>query len=267
MSDGELRGTETTPLPHGPGQRLRAARLAQGLDVVDIAQRTRIPQRHIETIENGDYAALPSVTYAVGFARAYARAVGVDEAGIASAVRDELAGAPERRIMVPAYEVEEGARAPSRGLVLTGVIVAVLLIAGLGLYYGTNLFRGDGGAPAETAAVTEPASTEVAPAPAAPTPPPAPTGQVALTAKGEVWLHVTDAGNATLFIGTMKAGDRFDIPATANGPMVTVGRPEELTVTVGGQPVAPLGPAGRPVNDVPLDAASLTARQAAPSAP
>ena len=52
-----------------------------------MAARTRVPLRHLEAIEQGAYEALPSQTYAVGFARAYARAVGLDE--VATAAHDE----------------------------------------------------------------------------------------------------------------------------------------------------------------------------------
>ena len=48
----------------GAGGRLRRAREAQGLSRADIAQRTRIPERHLAAIEQGDFAALPARTYA-----------------------------------------------------------------------------------------------------------------------------------------------------------------------------------------------------------
>ena len=36
-----------------------------------------------------------------------------------------------------------------------------------------------------------------------------------LTATDEVWLRVYDADNKTLYLGTMKPGERFDVPAGA----------------------------------------------------
>ena len=81
-------GQNAVPAPtERAGDILRTAREAQGLSVADIATRTRVPLRHLEAIEASDYSVLPSSTYAVGFARAYARAVGVEEVPIAQMVR------------------------------------------------------------------------------------------------------------------------------------------------------------------------------------
>ena len=85
-------------------------------------------------------------------------------------------------------------------------------------------------------------------------------GQVRLTANDEVWLRVYDADNKTLFLGTMKPGDHFDVPADARGPMINVGRPDKLAVTLGDRPVAPLGDGSHAIKDVKVDAASLAGR-------
>src|SRR3546814_18204533 len=64
---------------HRPGDKLRLAREAMHVDVEEIAARTRVPVRMLKSLEQGDYAALPGSTYCIGFSRAYARAVGLDE--------------------------------------------------------------------------------------------------------------------------------------------------------------------------------------------
>ena len=47
--------------PHQrPGQRLRHAREAAGLDRAAIAERTKIPERLIQAIEDGNFAAMPA---------------------------------------------------------------------------------------------------------------------------------------------------------------------------------------------------------------
>ena len=58
--------------------------------LADVAAKTRIPQRHLEAIERDDFNALPSTTYSVGFARAFARTVGADEVAVAALVRSQL---------------------------------------------------------------------------------------------------------------------------------------------------------------------------------
>ncbi|TPG56630.1 helix-turn-helix domain-containing protein [Sphingomonas glacialis] len=249
--------------PKTAGDTLREAREAQGLSLAEVAARTRIPVRQLEAIETGNYAALPSITYSVGFAKAYARAVGVDEVAIAREVRGASDQPSAKRTNYEAYEIDEPSRVPPRGLAITALLIAVVVVIGAVLFYGTTLFRGDG-EPVSTPA-TESANT-IAAAPVAAPSPSVPSGAVVLTATDEVWLRIYDKANTTLHLGTMKAGESYTVPADAVGPMINVGRPDKLQVTVGGTAVAPLGDGKRAIKDVPLDAAALTARGTAPVA-
>ena len=77
---------------HGTvGSQLKAGRERLGLSLSDIAAQTRVPTRHLESIEQSDYGALPGQTYTLGFARSYANAVDMDAAAISYALRLELA--------------------------------------------------------------------------------------------------------------------------------------------------------------------------------
>ena len=124
-----LPSEEATLFPKTAGEKLREARETLGLSLAEIAARTRVPVRQLEAIELGNYAALPSITYSVGFAKAYARAVGLDEVSVAREVR----GASDqpnavRRTEYEAYEIDEPSRVPTRGLAVGTLIVAVLLL-------------------------------------------------------------------------------------------------------------------------------------------
>jgi len=253
---------EATLFPARVGDKLRAARVAVGLELPVIAERTRIPQRHLEAIESSNYSGLPSITYAMGFAKAYARQVGLDEVAIARDLRAELADAPaDRAAPVPAYEFTGPVRVPPRGLALFGVVLALLVIVGGGIWYGTDWFRG--GAPAPNVTPIEPTPTPTPPAPApAVTPTPVSGGQVRLTATDTVWVRVYDAGGKTLFEKTMNAGDAYDVPADANQPMINVGRPDLLAITINGSAIPPLGTAEHAIKNVVLTAEALRARAA-----
>ncbi|MHA6721797.1 helix-turn-helix domain-containing protein [Sphingomonas sp. RS2018] len=262
MSDSEASDIRPDA-PSRPGEALRAAREARDFDLGEIAQRTRVPQRHLESIEAGRYSDLPSMTYAIGFGRAYARAIGLDEVAIARDIRAEIANSWDRPgVSAPVYEVEDVSRTPSRGLVMGGVVVALLLLAGLYLFYGTTLFRGNGSTPAD------PVVAQQAQAPAAPVAAPTPAGppQVTLTANDEVWVRIYDAADTTLLMKTMAPGERYDVPPAATGVKINVGRPDKLAITVGGQAVAALGDGRVPLKNVSLAAADLRARQGAPAA-
>ena len=254
-------GQPATPEPPRDAKAmLRDAREASGLTLAEIAARTRVPIRHLEAIEAGNYAGLPSPTYAVGFARAHARATGADEVAMARQVRAELDQLGPRTPEYVPYETADPARVPSRGVAIVGVGIALAILILVGLLYGTNLFRGNstGDQAAVDQIATAPAAAPAAPTPAAATP--ATGGQVTLAATDEVWLRVYDADNKTLFLGTMKPGDRFDVPANANDPMINVGRPDKLQITLNGSAVPPLGTGERPIKDVRVSSAAIAAR-------
>lgn len=252
-------GEEATLFPKSAGEKLREAREALGLSLAEIAARTRIPLRQLEAIEQSDFAQLPSITYAVGFAKAYARAVGVDEAMIGREVRG-INEQSVRRTEYEAYEINDPTRVPSRGVAVFGAVVALLLLIGAGLWFGTGLFRGQENSPPPLVVPSD------VPPPVAATPTAPVAGQVTLTANDDVWMRVYEADGTpkgkTLFENTLKPGEHFDVPSTAQNPMINVGRPDKLQVTVNGSVVPALGTGKVAIKDMPLSAAALLARAA-----
>lgn len=252
--DGEP-GETPNLFPEKVGEKLRDARLAQGMELSDVAARTRVPLRHLQAIEASDYSGLPTPTYAIGFVKAYARAVGADEVALAKELRQETSDTFAAREVYESYDPTDPVREPPSGIVWAGAAIALLLVGALALWYGTDLFRGG------TAIAPEPAVT------ATPTPAPTPSptasltgGQVTLTATQPVWLRIYDATGARLFEKEMAVGDRYDVPRDANNPMINLGRPEAVQVTINGSNVPPLGEAGRAIKDVPVSAEALRAR-------
>ncbi|MDF2493624.1 helix-turn-helix domain-containing protein [Sphingomonas sp.] len=260
MTEAE-RGDNATLFPQPVGERLRAAREQQGMSLAEIGARTRVPLRHLEAIEASNYGALPSPTYAVGFVRAYARAVGEDEVVLARDVRVEALKSPRTTPQYQPYEIADPARVPSRGMVVVaaGLALAVAVLAVL--WFASGLFHGEGDAPAASPSVA------VAVPAAQPTQVPRRADQVSLVATDEVWLRVYDAADKTLYLGTMKPGERYDVPADANDPKINVGRPDKLQVTLNGSALPPLGSGARPIKDVPVGAAALAARIGGEGAP
>ncbi|EPR17521.1 helix-turn-helix domain-containing protein [Sphingobium indicum] len=248
--------------PDTPGARLRAAREAQGLSIQDVATRTRIAQRQLEAIERDDYAALPGIPYAVGFARAYARAIDVDEVAIAADVRSAVHNSDLGSNRYEAFEPADPARVPSRALAWTAAAIVVLLVAGFAVWRTQVMTPPTGEEIAAQQAAPAPAATK----PAAGARPAAPVVQtVVFTANDDVWLRIYDETGERLKDGLMKKGESFTLPANARNPMILTGRPQALAVTVGGKPIAPLGPPDRTIADVPVNAEALLAR-AAPAA-
>jgi cytoskeletal protein RodZ len=78
---------------------LRRAREAGGYSLQDVAAATRISQRFLAAIEASEYASFRAPLYAIGFAKTFARHVGVSECWVAEAVRERIA---EERPVPPA---------------------------------------------------------------------------------------------------------------------------------------------------------------------
>ncbi|WP_231727430.1 MULTISPECIES: helix-turn-helix domain-containing protein [unclassified Sphingomonas] len=279
MGEAEVMG-DPQLFPKTVGERLRDARVAQGLDLAEIAARTRIPQRHLDAIETSSYSSLPSITYVMGFCRAYARAVGVDDVELSRELRRELAGSYHRDPPRVAEEFREPRRVPSAALAIGALVVAIVAIVAVGLIYAPGMFAPGEAPVAEQARVERDLGIAPQPAPVAsaggvsarPDPAaaaaaaPTSAGQVTLTAKEEVWVRVYDASNETLVMKTLAPGERYDVPMNADRPMINVGRPDQLTVTINGSQVAPLGDGSRAIKDVGISAEALRGRGGAPTA-
>ena len=244
------------------GARLRRAREQAGLSVSTLAAQTRISQRQIEAIEAGNYAALPGRTYAVGFSRSLARAVGLDEAEIAVATRAELSGAPveDQRRPVQSFEPGDPARVPSARLTwlaLVGVAAAVIA----GIMFLPSLFSPGGSLPSilPSDQPTSPTNAMMAPGPAA-------AGPVVFTALGpRVWVKFYDRAGIQLLQKELAEGESYTLPADRSEVLLSTTRPDQLGITVGGQAVPKLSEVQTTMKDVPVSAAALLARGAGPA--
>ena len=233
------------------GQRLREAREAKGISLEEIAAQTRIPTRHLASIETGEWDKLPAATYSIGFAKNYASAVGLDRNEIGDQLRSEMGGSRPVFATPEVYEAADPARTMPKGLVFGTLGLLVLVV--LGLMWVSNRSLEPDPVP-ETANFQGPIETPVAAAPQAAVP--AAAGPVVLTATDAVWLQVKD-GSTVLKQGQMDRGQSFEIPATATAPVLTTGKPEALSISVGGQPAPAVGQPGKTVSGVSLKAADL----------
>lgn len=243
----------------GPGARLRAAREAMRVDLPHIAAETRIPLRHLQSIEDDQFENLPSRAYAIGFSRSFAKAVGLDPADITDGVRAELGDGSMRRT-TPASSMEPGdpARVPSSGLAWAAAAAVLILAIGAFAFYRTYFGAGtDSG----SLLAPETAPTVAAPVAAAPLAAPAGSGPVVLTATQDgVWVRLFEEGGERLTERTLARGESIEVPMTARDPRINTGRPDALTVTIGGQSVALLSDRPVTIAGAQVSAAALLAR-------
>jgi cytoskeleton protein RodZ len=111
------------------GAELTAARRRLGWELPQLATSLRIRQSYLEAIETGRISELPGTTYALGFVRAYATALGLQGEDIARRFRAEaegVKGQPELRFPAPV---------PRRGVPAGALMLLGLVILG-GAYGG-----------------------------------------------------------------------------------------------------------------------------------
>ena len=254
--------------PPGIGAQLRAAREAKGLTLEQVAAETRIPQRHLLAMEADDFGKLPGRTYAVGFARTYAKALGLDHDDVAARVRLELDAQREEGYRPASFEPGDPARVPSRALGWFAGFAVLLLLAG-GFFFFRSIFAPAGELPALVQRQSE--QRQAAPhkaAAAAPQVAASASGPVVFTAlQPGIWVKIYDASGKALLQKQMALGETFAVPADAQGPMLWTGRPDALAITVGGKPIPKLAEQEQVMKDVPVTAAALLARaQPSPNA-
>ncbi|MBO6945301.1 helix-turn-helix domain-containing protein [Altererythrobacter sp.] len=250
----------------GVGRRLQREREAQGVSLEQIAEQTRISERHLELIEQDKFSELPARTYVYGFSRSYARALGLDEGEIVNDLRAELdntlAGRPR---YTPAFEPGDPAKAPPLGVVWASAIAVLLLAIGSYVFYGRFTAPGADPAPLVSEETLESAETDVAQAEAAPTGSSQNVGtlpdQVVFTALEDgVWVSFYEANGRRLEQKLMAIGESFTVPADADDPRIWTGRPDAFAITIGGEAAPRLADEEITVRDIPITADALRSR-------
>jgi cytoskeletal protein RodZ len=244
--DEELVETEVPSV----GERLRAAREEKKMSLEDIAAQTRIPQRHLESLEVGNWAALPAPTYTIGFARSYATAVGLERTEISDQLRTEMGGSrPATAVPAEVFEPADPARTMPKWLVFGAVAAVGLIVVVMSWLNKRSLDQPDANAAVAEAPAAAPQ--------AAPQAPPTAPQSVTVAATEPVWLQINEKGGPILYSAMMAPGQSFTVPPTATAPVLKTGKPEALRITVGNSVAPAVGPPATTVNNVSLLAADL----------
>ena len=245
------------------GERLRVAREAKGLTLEDVAAQTRIPRRHLESLEISDWEHLPAPTYTNGFAKSYASVVGLDRVEIGEQLRAEMGG-HRATATTEVFEPADPARTMPKWLVF-GAIAVVLVLVLVMSWLNERSFQGsDQAANDAVATAAEPEAATPAAGPDALAP--ALQGAVVITANESVWIQVKD-GPATLKAGVLESGQSFEVPADAKAPVLTTGKPEALRIAVGTADAPQVGPAATTARNVSLLGPDLMRGPAAAAPP
>jgi len=249
------------------GETLLTARKRLGLSREDVAAQTRIAERHLVAIEENRFGDLAGKTYAVGFSRAYAKAVGLDESVIADRVREQIAPRDYQPRPATSFEPGDPARVPPSGLAWIAGIAAIGVFVAL-FFVWDSLFSPEAELPSLIADAPEATASAVAVVQPASTAAPAQRGGVvAMKAMApNVWVKITDAAGNQLFQKELSQGEVYTVPTDAEGPLLRTGRPDALELTIDGRPLPRLEDRPIVVSDVPLSADLLRARLAGTTA-
>jgi cytoskeleton protein RodZ len=145
MSSGQLDQAEASVrAAEGPGQRLRQARLAQGLEIARVANQLHLSEAVVEALEREDFARIPPV-FVKGYIANYGRLLGLPADPLLAAyarLQPELerSAEPVPRSKPMPKRLGGGNRL---GYLLSGLILLGILAAG-GYWVMTRLQPGEG---------------------------------------------------------------------------------------------------------------------------
>ena len=153
-NNGEPIDRSRTPSASGPGTAagaappgrnavgglLRRARKERGESVQGVARQLCIRPGYIEAIETGRLDALPGMTYAVGYVRAYAAHLGFDGDRVAQRFRAET-GANDRPNELSFRLPPAHGELPKAAVLLVGGLIALAAYSGWYLYASSGTER------------------------------------------------------------------------------------------------------------------------------
>ncbi|OYW79533.1 MAG: hypothetical protein B7Z26_07905, partial [Asticcacaulis sp. 32-58-5] len=105
------------------GDILRSAREASNLSLDHVADITRVRRSYLEAFETGALDLMPARPFAIGYVKAYAKALGLDEETMADLLKRDLAD-PAPTLRAPVGTAMEEVQ-PSYGRYIAGAIVVV----------------------------------------------------------------------------------------------------------------------------------------------
>jgi cytoskeletal protein RodZ len=116
------------------GELLRSTRQQRGLSIKQAEETTRIRQRHLEALENEDFAEMPAPVYTRAFLRTYARYLGLDGDEMVEQF-DHYRPIRSFRRSRPTRQRSVSTRAWHGPDVRTSAVAGVLLLMAAGLAY------------------------------------------------------------------------------------------------------------------------------------
>lgn len=119
------------------GDKLKERRLEKGLSLEDVSKSTKIKPEFLEFIENSSYEKLPSVSYAQGFVRNYAKFLALPEKEIMAIFRREFEGEKIFKVLPKGFSSEDEFPISRFRIRRSGIFI----VLGLFIFLGYILFQ------------------------------------------------------------------------------------------------------------------------------
>ncbi len=261
----------------GVAGRLKNARLAKKLTILEISEELRIRRDYIRAIEEDAFDALPEQAYTLGFIRSYANFLGFDGVEFSKEYRQERDMKAQPPLVDRLSDVSEAAT-PSRHVLFISCIAAVAVLLAGWFFLSMQKERVTpepvvvASTEAQPALVTEApkpaleeASLSETAAPAAgaepqsvlpPVAQPLQPGQARLHASDKVWVKVYEHGGKTHNDVVLEAGESLLIPLGAKTFMST-GNAGALALELNGQKMPFKGKQGEVKRHIPLEESAI----------
>ena len=227
--------------PHGMekelGERLRSYRAYSGMELGELAIRTRITARHITALEEGQFQVLPGPVFVRGFIRSICQELGrdpepllalLDSASDEEPLEEGDAGGDGRKRLAP--------------LILSGVVLAVLVIGGV-LIHGKGNEEKPGSSVEEAVGSTVDQSTTESLEGRQAIPEVVRELDLIIRAIDKTWLRI-QPDNAEPWETTMKAGDEIALKA-AERVTLFIGNAGGVLFELNGKRFGPPGARGQ----------------------
>jgi cytoskeleton protein RodZ len=251
------------------GEKLRTARVDQGLDLTQLSARTKIGPKFLAAIEADDPKSIPGGFFYRNWVGQYARALGLDSAAITSEIdqifiREQAPPLPGQNLgsvsgIKPArINLERRSSAGNRLTYSFTLLVAVMLgCSGLYAWWHktvqgqeARVEKSDPATPVAAPAKQTPAPAEAAPpttatVAAVESAPVAKDGdvQIEISATELTWVSISGDGKQA-FSGILQPAEIKTV-AARDGARIRTGNAGGLQVRLNGKSIGPIGPAGQ----------------------
>jgi len=239
------------------GSLLRETRQRKGQSLSDYEEITKIRTLYLKALEDEDFDQLPGHTYAIGFIRSYAKALGLDAQALVDSYKATLV--PQEETIKPIEPVDPAllSRRPvTRGLLIIGLCILALLTL-----FGVNSVWNSGSQPQVKAPAPEVKSAQTTPnsvpqpqvsLPAQPDPQTAPVSSppqvtrelsLDLNFSSKCWISVKADGQQVL-LGNFEAGVSKNVKAKDKIEL-NVGNAGGVQLVLNGKQLPSLGGQGQ----------------------